>query len=106
VFTSEALKRDGISLGLEKAVRSLPRPLYLHFDLDVTDATEMPALAGMSAGVHHPGGLTHLEVSSLCDGLAALPLAGMDISLYDPNLDPDRKHARTIIELVRKIFPY
>jgi len=104
-FTSESLKRDGIISSLQAATKSLPTPLYLHFDVDVMDAVEMPALAGMRAGVHHRGGLTRIEVSSLCDGLAGLPLAGIDITLYDPNLDPDRTYARVIIEIVRKILP-
>jgi len=105
LFTSELLKRDGILSGLHTATKFLPRPLYLHFDVDVMDVSEMPALAGMRAGVHHQGGLSRSEVSSLCDGLAGLPLAGIDITLYDPNLDPDKTHARTIIEIVKRIFP-
>ncbi len=105
LFTSDAVKRDGIPTVLQEATKPLPTPLYLHFDLDVIDATEMPALAGMRAGVHRPGGLTYREASSLCEGFASLPLAALEITLYDPNLDPDRTHARRIIELVRKILP-
>jgi arginase len=106
LFTAEVLKRGGILKGLGEATRALSRPLYLHLDLDVIDASEMPALAGMRAGVHHAGGLTREEVSSLCKGLASLPLAGMDITLYDPNLDPDRTYARRIIDLIRIILPF
>jgi arginase len=105
LFTSETLKSKGIQACLQEATKPLPRPLYLHFDLDVMDAIEMPALAGMRAGVHHPGGLTHREAGWLCDGLASLPIAGMDITLYNPNLDPDRTYARRIIDPIRKILP-
>jgi len=103
LFTSESLKTDGILTDLHRAAEFLPTPLYLHFDLDVMDAAEMPALAGIHAGVHHPGGLNGEEVSSLCEGLAEVPLAGMDLTLYNPDFDPERKYARTIVDLVGKI---
>ena len=106
LFWNEALKKDDNFAGLQDAVKHLPKPLYLHFDLDVIDAAEMPALAGMSAGVHHSGGLSLKEASSLCEALAALPLAGMDITLYDPNLDTNRSHAKRIVELLAKILPF
>jgi len=104
LFSNETLKKDGVFAALQDAAKPLPKPLYLHFDLDVIDAAEMPALAGMSAGVHHSGGLSLREASSLCEALAALPLAGMDITLYDPNLDTNRTHARRIVELLTKIL--
>jgi arginase len=105
LFWDEALRKDGVLTGLHDAVKPLPTPLYLHFDLDVIDPTEMPAVAGMSAGVHHSGGLSLNEASSLCAALGALPLAGMDITLYDPNLDANRTHAKRIVEFLTKILP-
>ena len=104
LFTSETLRRDGILVSLERAAKLLPKPLYLHFDLDVIDVAEMPALAGIRAGAHHPGGLNLTEAKSLCEGLAGLPLAGMDVTLYDPNMDPDIIHARKIVHLIGKIL--
>ena len=56
------------------------------------------------SGVHASGGLTFEEAISLCEAFASLPLAGMDITLYDPNLDPDRIHAKRIIQLLRTII--
>jgi arginase len=104
VITIDSLRRDGVNKSVEKATEALERPLYLHFDLDVIDSREMPALAGMRSGVHASGGLTFEEAISLCEAFASLPLAGMDITLYDPNLDPDRIHAKRIIQLLRTII--
>jgi len=106
LFTSETLKRNGVSAGLQEATKPLPKPLYLHFDLDVIDTAEMPALAGIHAGAQlGSGGLSYREVASLCEHLATLPLVGMDITLYNPNLDPDGTYARRIVELINKILP-
>jgi arginase family enzyme len=85
-------------------LRVLRKPLYLHFDLDVIDANEMPALAGMSAGVHSLGGLTYEEAISLCKSLGKLPLTGMNITLYDPKLDATGEGGRRIVELLTTII--
>ncbi len=65
VVTVDSLRSGGFANTLEKATGALRKPLYLHFDLDVIDANEMPALAGMSADVHSLGGLTYEEALSL-----------------------------------------
>jgi arginase len=104
LYAVDALRRDGITTSLHEAVESLPKPLYLHLDIDVIGSTEMPALAGMHAGVHSPGGLALREANSLCEALAGLPLAGLDITLYDPDLDPQRSHAKEIVELIGRIL--
>ena len=44
LFTSESLKTDGILTGHHRAAKPLPTPLYLHFDLEVMDAAEVPML--------------------------------------------------------------
>ena len=105
LVSNGALKKD-LFAGLQDAAKPLPKPLYLHFDLDVIDAAEMSALAGARAGVHHSGGLSLREANALCEALAALPLAGMDITLYDPNLDADRTQARRIVQLLTKILAF
>lgn len=104
LYTSDALRRDGIYGTVRKAVESIPRPMYLHFDLDVVAATEMPALAGFKAGVHHPGGLSLKEAGSLCEALSRQPLVAMDVTLFDPNRDPNKIHARAVVNIIRDIL--
>ena len=104
VITIDSLRRDGIDKSVEKATEAMQKPLYLHFDLDVIDSREMPALAGIRSGVHSSGGLSYQEAISLCEAFASLPLAGMDTTLYDPDLDRDRICAKRIIQLLQTIL--
>jgi len=87
---------------LERSSQFLPRPVYLHFDCDVMNPQEMPALAGMKANVHCSGGLSLEEALSVCNVLSELPLAGMDVTLYDPTADIDYMCAKKIIKLLEK----
>ncbi|HYW00946.1 MAG TPA: arginase family protein [Candidatus Acidoferrum sp.] len=97
---------EDFELELTRSSQFLPRPVYLHFDCDVMNPQEMPALAGMKANVHCPGGLRLDEALSVCNVLSTLPLVGMDVTLYDPTADNDGKCAKKIIKLVEKVlFP-
>ena len=97
---------ENFSHELERSSQFLPRPVYLHFDCDVLNPQEMPALAGMKANVHCSGGLSFEEALSVCNVLSELPLAGMDVTLYDPNADIDDMCAKKIIKLLEKmLFP-
>ncbi len=89
---------------LERSSQILPRPVYLHFDCDVMDPQEMPALAGMKANVHCSGGLNLEETLSVCTVLSELPLVGMDVTLYDPTADVDGMCAKKIIKVLEKVL--
>jgi len=91
---------------LTRSSQFLPRPVYLHFDCDVMNPQEMPALAGMKANVHCSGGLSLEEALPVCTVLSELPLVGMDVTLYDPNADNDGICAKKIIKLLENVlFP-
>jgi arginase len=89
---------------LERSSQFLPRPVYLHFDCDVIDPQEMPALAGMKSNVHCSGGLSLEEAFSVCNVLSELPLAGMDATLYDPTSDIHELCAKKIIKLLERML--
>ena len=89
---------------LERSSQFLSRPVYLHFDCDVMNPREMPALAGMKANVHCSGGLSLEEALSVCNVLSELPLAGMDVTLYDPTADNDDICAKKIIKLLEHVL--
>jgi arginase len=68
--------------------------LWLHVDLDVLDQLIMPA-------VDSPGepGLKFDELARLIDSIAGSGrLVGVDVTIYDPELDPDRVFAPKIVE--------
>lgn len=97
-ITTQQWKLDGVAAVLERAhahfeQRAIDRA-WVHIDLDVLDETVMPA-------VDSPGtpGVTYAELGALVRGLLdSGRVAGMDIAIYDPDLDPRRTHAANIVE--------
>ena len=78
---------------------------WLHVDLDVLARSEFAA-CGASGEVMLAGGLTWQQLAGL--GAAALHsggCAGWSLSIYNPDLDPDRSAARNIVEFVARIAP-
>ncbi len=68
--------------------------LWLHVDLDVLDRQIMPA-------VDSPGepGLNFDELAHLIDSIARSGwLIGIDVTIYDPELDPRRRFAQQIVD--------
>jgi arginase len=62
---------------------------WVHVDTDVLDPEVMPAV-----DTPEPGGLTHQELAALLRGLTASELAvGMQLTIFDPDLDPDGRLA-------------
>ncbi len=77
------------------AVSSLTSPWWFHLDLDVLSTEALPA-------IDYPqnGGLAWEDLSEVtAQALGAEP-AGWDITIYNPDLDPARTHARRIVEFV------
>jgi arginase len=62
---------------------------WIHLDTDVLDPEVMPAV-----DTPEPGGLTHGELVALLQPLTASGLAtGMQLTIFDPELDPDGRLA-------------
>ncbi|HEV2678539.1 MAG TPA: arginase family protein [Aliidongia sp.] len=77
-----------------------PSRLWLHVDLDVLDQLVMPA-------VDSPGtpGMTYTELEHLVKTLRASGrIVGADVTIYDPDLDPDGRHARAIARCIGEAF--
>ena len=99
-FTVQTLKQRGVAEVAEAAIaRLIQRDIgraWLHVDLDVLDQSIMPA-------VDSPGspGLTYDELSRLIGALIESGrIAGIDVAIYDPDLDPDRRHAPEIVAAI------
>lgn len=100
--------QDARKMGLARAVKRIDswlkqrrlRRAWLHIDVDVLDRTIMQA-------VDSPGtpGFTFDELSGLVSALlSSRRIAGADIAIYDPALDPDRRAARGLAGSLNKAF--
>lgn len=67
---------------------------WLQVDVDVLDASVMPAVDSPDLG-----GCTPEELTELLSGLAPLAV-GASITVYDPDLDPDGTHARLLTDIL------
>src|SRR5262245_17766784 len=75
------------------AAAALPAPWWLHTDLDVLASSELAAV-----DYPQPGGLTWSQLSDIISAaLAAEGCAGWSVCIYNPDLDPGREDADTII---------
>jgi arginase len=87
------LRRLGPAEAGVRAVAVLARGgvegFWVHVDADVLDPEVMPAV-----DAPEPGGLTHQELAALLQTLTASELAvGMQLTIFDPDLDPDGRLA-------------
>lgn len=95
----------GVAAALEDVRTHVERDglerLWLHVDIDVLDATVMPA-------VDTPGspGLDFAQLAELLANLVGTGrVLGMDLTIYDPELDPGGEHAPTIVNCIASAFP-
>jgi arginase len=95
----EALE-TGMPAVLQRSFDVLDRtpeiPFWLHLDLDILDQAVMPA-------VDSPGspGLDYDQLVALLHGFTASPRCiGLDVTIYDPDLDPDGVYARGLVEML------
>jgi arginase len=87
------LRRLGPAEAAVRAVAVLARGgvegFWVHVDADVLDPEVMPAVDDPE-----PGGLTHQELAALLQTLTASELAvGVQLTIFDPDLDPDGRLA-------------
>lgn len=62
---------------------------WVHLDVDILDAEVMPAVDSPD-----PGGLQHEHLQELLRELLASPkCVGLDVGIFDPDLDPDGRYA-------------
>jgi arginase len=78
---------------------------WLHIDLDVLARSEFAA-CGATGEVMLAGGLTWQQLAELVvSALHSRGSAGWSLSIYNPDLDPDRSAARRIVEFVALTMP-
>lgn len=73
---------------------------WIHVDADVLDPTVVPAVDSPE-----PGGLGLQELGDLLTPLAMHPAAlGLELTIYDPVLDPDRSSAARLTALLQHVL--
>lgn len=88
--------------GKQTAVRLAHAPghFWLHIDLDVLDEKALPAV-----DYPMPGGLSWDELTLLLTPLARSPqLVGVDVTIYNPTLDPTGEYAGRIVNMLCELF--
>jgi arginase len=69
---------------------------WVHIDVDVLDPAVMPAVDAPD-----PGGIAFAELELLLSGLVDTPRClGVEITVFDPDYDPDGSYAAEIVETV------
>lgn len=73
---------------------------WIHLDADVLDASIMPAVDSPN-----PRGMTFDELQVVLTRLLASPKAvGMELTIFDPGLDPDGRLARQLADVIVRAF--
>ena len=73
---------------------------WVHMDADVLDPSVMPAVDSPD-----PNGLTIDEVRRLLRTLVASPrCVGLQLTIYDPDLDPEARCARVLADLIEHVL--
>lgn len=101
-FPLARVRAHGLAATLKQLITELDRApvagFWLHVDLDVLDPALMPAVDSPD-----PTGFTWDELDAAFGALLSHPkLVGVNIGIYDPDLDPDGTHARRIAALLRR----
>lgn len=99
-WTALDLRADGPTAVAEAARAQLERPdldgFWVHLDVDILDPTVMPAVDAPD-----PDGLQHDELVALLGGLLASPhCVGLEITVFDPDLDHTGRLAHELTDTV------
>jgi arginase len=84
---------------LARTRQRLGERFWVHLDVDVLDAAVMPA-------VDSPGtpGIAPDDLVVILSGLVSdARCAGMTVTVFDPDLDADGRHARTLVGLLGRL---
>ncbi|MCE1253506.1 MAG: arginase family protein [Anaerolineae bacterium] len=116
-FDTDSIYHTGIHILDVEAVQSMGAPdaalaarrhlealpingFWIHLDVDVLDQTCLPAVDSPN-----PRGLDWDELAAVLETLLASPAAcGMEITIFDPDLDPDGRYAARLVDVLAASF--
>jgi arginase len=98
------IRRDGLEAALSAALTRVARAeldgFFLHLDADVLDDAVMPAV-----DYRAPDGLQVDEVARILQTARATGQAvGMELTIFNPALDPDGSRARILVDMLAAGF--
>ena len=82
-----------------RACSSLSAPWWFHLDLDVLSTDALPAV-----DYRQPGGLGWDDLTSVASTAFDHDPLGWDVTIYNPDLDPERGHARKIVRFLAAVL--
>jgi arginase len=99
------VRESGAASALGKALAAVTRPdvegFWVHLDVDVLDDDLMPAV-----DYRHPGGLTWEEAAEILRGLLhASGARGLEVTIFNPRLDPSGSLAQRLSDLITNVVP-
>ena len=105
VVDGPQVRAGGAESALRKTLAAVTRPgaegFWVHLDVDVLDDDLMPAV-----DYRHPGGLTWEETEDILRGLLhASGARGLEVTIFNPRLDPDASLARRLSDLITSVVP-
>jgi arginase len=105
VVDGPEVRAGGAASALRKALAAVTRPgaegFWVHLDVDVLDDDLMPAV-----DYRHPGGLSWEEAEEILRGLLhASGARGLEVTIFNPRLDPDGSYARRLSDLIANVVP-
>jgi arginase len=93
------VREVGVEAIAADALAWLARPYWIHVDADVIDSALLGAVDSPA-----PGGLTFEELAELLRRLLAGPAVGLQVTVFDPDLDPDGVQARALTDCLVSAF--
>jgi arginase len=102
LYSDSDLLNGGIETMTRKAVKRLDSAhrLWLHIDLDASSTESLPVV-----DYQQPGGLSWEQLEAL--GKTAMShggIAGCDVTIYNPDIDPDGRLARRIVSFLGSLI--
>ncbi len=99
------IQERGAASALGKALAAVTRPgvegFWVHLDVDVVDDDLMPAV-----DYRHAGGLSWEEAGEILRGLLhASGARGLEVTIFNPRLDPGGGLARRLSDLITNVIP-
>jgi arginase len=103
-FPLNLIRQQGIAQSSRTAMTHLAsaptRGFWIHVDVDVLATKWMPAVDSPE-----DGGMTPEELSTLLKiAMSSDRCVGMEVTIYDPTLDPAGKGADLIVNMLAEVF--
>ncbi|WP_082456173.1 MULTISPECIES: arginase family protein [unclassified Plantibacter] len=96
VVSASELASGGLAAATSAALEVAGTSYWVQIDVDVLDPSVMPAVDSPD-----PGGIDAAQLTELISVLAPRA-AGISITVFDPDLDPDGSYARLLVDILAR----